>query len=161
MIVNQSGIYSQHQSINLNYPQINLQSSYNDLGDQIQSRTEVQSNVSAVQPLYPSIPRFMKQASHKQFSSRNNLYGCYTSRKSKQPPCTTGKSMLRVISEGSLVRTQGSSIKQYNRSVLEKSKENPFESHNIASEIINKPISKHAHLENAESISPYLNPNKF
>lgn len=52
-----------------------------------------------------------------------------------------------------------SRIKQHNYEIMEKQKKAPFQSHNLAEEMINKPVYKLTKLANAQSLKPYLNPN--
>jgi len=51
------------------------------------------------------------------------------------------------------------SLKQYNKQVMKNISSSPFISHNIASEVLNKPLQKRAQLTNARCMKPYINPN--
>lgn len=66
----------------------------------------------------------------------------------------------RARSDLSIADSSQSKIKLYNQSILQKQKLNPFQSHDIAVEVLNKPQSKMAHLKNARSLKPYFNPNR-
>jgi len=52
-----------------------------------------------------------------------------------------------------------SQLHSYNQNVLQKAQANQFLSTNIAVEVLNKPLQKKAHLANAQSLRPYINPN--
>jgi hypothetical protein len=57
------------------------------------------------------------------------------------------------------IESNRSRLKQYNQQIMEQQKKQPFLSHNIANELINKPVYRLTKLTNAESLRPYLNPN--
>jgi hypothetical protein len=57
-----------------------------------------------------------------------------------------------------------SQLKLYNKSIIKMGVTKPFESHNIAEELINKPIQSDAKLCFASSLKPYAKPetlNKY
>jgi len=52
-----------------------------------------------------------------------------------------------------------SQLHSYNQNVLRQAQASQFLSTNIAVEVLNKPLQKKAHLANAQSLRPYINPN--